>query len=161
MIRLKDSLIFKAEQFHSVWFSGITIRCDIVRLSSLLSFTVFLRCIATFVGSEFNLSNLLAQFSHFVTCAPQKSSFSFLLTYCKCFGASMKMIVFLLFQTWSIAYVMLIKMYSIGFVLNRLIHFVLNSVRAIASCWDTILHPFLPPENSRCAVDTPVLFRMW
>ena len=52
----------------------------------------------------------------------KKSSFSFLWTSCKCLCTFMQMIMYisLLFPTLSIAYVMLIKMYGNGSLLNSL-----------------------------------------
>ena len=80
-------------------------------------------CFGTFLRSELKFLKLLVQSKHHcVTCARQKSSFSFLWTSCKCFGTSMQMIMYnsLLFPTLSIAYVMLIKMYYNGSLLNSL-----------------------------------------
>ena len=78
--------------------------------------TVFLSRFGTFFRSEFQFSKPLVQSSHHcVACAHQKSSFSFLWTSCKCFGASIQMIMYnSLFPTLSIAYVKLIKMYCMG-----------------------------------------------
>ena len=57
--------------------------------------TVFLSRFGTFFRSEFQFSKPLVQSSHHcVACAHQKSSFSFLWTSCKCFGASIQMIMY-------------------------------------------------------------------
>jgi len=54
--------------------------------------TVFLSCFGTFLRSELKFSKLSVQSSHHcVTCAHQKSSFSFLWTSCICFVTSMQM----------------------------------------------------------------------
>ncbi len=93
------------------------------KLNSYTYITVFLSRFGTFLRSELKFSKLLVQSSHHcVICAHQKSSFSFLWTSCKCFGTSMQMIMYnsLLFPTLSIAYVMLIKMYYNGSLLNSL-----------------------------------------
>ena len=89
----------------------------------LIGITVFLSRFGTFLRSELKFSKLLFSSHHSVTCAHQKSSFSFLWTSCKCFGTSMQMIMYnsLLFPTSSIAYVMLIKMYYNWSLLNSLI----------------------------------------
>ena len=100
---------------------GLGVTCNKpIRASSHIPFTVFLSRFGTFLRSELKFSKLCVQSSHHcVTCAYQKSSFSFLWTSCKCFGTSMQMIMYncLLFPTLSI---MLIKMYYNGSLLNSL-----------------------------------------
>ena len=85
--------------------------------------TVFLSRFGTFLRSELKFSKLPVQSSHHcVNGAHQKSSFSFLWTSCKGTCTFMQMIMYnsLLFPTLSIAYVMLIKMYCNGSLLNSL-----------------------------------------
>ncbi len=70
---------------------------------------VFLSRFSAFLRSEMKI---VQPPHHVVTCACHKSSFSFFLTSCDCFGTFMQSIMYicLRFPTFSVANIMLLKM---------------------------------------------------
>ncbi len=76
----------------------------------------FLSRFGPFLRSEMKFSKLLVQPPHnLITCAHHKSNFSFFWTNCNCFGTFMQLIMCICLRspTFSVANIMLLKMYYI------------------------------------------------